>query len=273
MSKSSKNMRQKPKPRQGNGSGTPVGRKPIKKQSKRKSPVGTHIGGINHAVPLKGNAFHSLWERRRHKNRVDEKSKGSRLRDEVPTQVSDADSIGQMSDGVSPWSTYNISLKGFSTLTASGAGVLALAIPADPSGSGYNFAEYSDLSAIFSEVRILSLSIQLVTIQDNAVAVTASTPMLVGFNSILSSAPATEGAVASLAESTYWQAGSDKSTKGSIFHVKYDPRLDFSITSAVTTTPYAGCPGSFQLYASGFPNGSVVGKVLVLGMYQFRGRS
>lgn len=249
-----------------------MGAKPLESRHK-KGIASAHLGAINHGVPLRGNGFHSLWERRRGKHRGDEKTKGQRIQDEVPQQVSDADSISQMSDGVSPWSTYKVSLKGFSTLTASGAGVLAVAIPADPSAAGYNYAEYSDLSAIFAEVRILSLAIQLVTVLDNAAAVIAQGPCLVGFNSTLSSAPGSEGAVASLADSTYWQAGADRSTKGSIFHVNYDPRLDFSITSTVTVTPFAGCPGSFQIYGSGFPNASVVGRVLVLGLFEFRGRA
>jgi hypothetical protein len=247
--------------------------KPHKSKPMKSSRSGPRLGPISHSVPLRGNAFHSLWERRRRKINGDEKSKGLRLRDEIPTQVSDADAISSMSDGISPWTTYNVTLKGFSTLTVSGAGVLAVAIPADPSSAGYNFAEYTDLSAIFTEVRILALSIQLAPIIDNATALTAGTPVLVGFNPNVSSAPASEGAVASLIDSTYWTAGADRSTRGSIFHVNYDSRLDFSLTSSVTVTPYAGCPGSYQLYGSGYPNSSVLGKALVLGLYQFRGRS
>jgi hypothetical protein len=251
------------------------GAKPVAHKSKPRKSSGSapQLGPISHSIPLRGNAFHSLWERRRLRLHGDEKSKGQRLRDEIPTQVSDADAISSMSDGISPWTTYNITLKGFSTLTVSGAGVLAVAIPADPSSAGYNFAEYADLSAIFTEVRILAFSIQTAPIIDNATALTAGTPVLVGFNPNVSSAPASEGAVATLIDSTYWLAGADRSTRGSIFHVNYDRRLDFSLTSSVTVTPYAGCPGSFQLYGSGYPNGSVIGKALVLGLYQFRGRS
>lgn len=243
------------------------------KERKGKASQFSRSDHFSHLLPLRGNAFHSLWQRRRHKAFGEEKSRGFRLRDEIPTHLSDADSISQMSDGVSPWSTYNITLKGFSTLTVSGAGVLALSIPADPSSAGYNFAEYSDLEAVFNEVRILAFSIQLVSVIDNAVALVAGTPVIVGFNTVSSAAPSTEGQVANLIDSTYWTCGSDRSTRGSIFHVRYDQRLDFSTTTSVTTTPYAGCPGSYQLYGSGYPNGSVVGKVLVLGMYQFRGRA
>jgi hypothetical protein len=246
--------------------------KPKSKEMKANRP-GLLSVPHSHRIPCRGNAFRSLWERRRLRMHADEKSKGLRLRDEIPSSISDADAISSMSDGISPWSTYNITLKGFSTLTVNGSGVLAISIPADPSSAGYNFAEYSDLSAIFTEVRILALSIQAAPIIDNATALTAGTPVLVGFNPNVSSAPASEGAVASLIYSTYWNAGADRSSRGSIFHTNYDTRLDFSLTSSVTVTPYAGCPGSYQLYGSGYPNGSVIGKVLVLGLYQFRGRS
>jgi hypothetical protein len=252
-----------------------VGPKPTRhpKERKAKVPQFSRSDHIIHAIPLRGNAFHSLWQRRRHRAHSDEKSRGFRLRDEIPTQLSDADSISSMSDGVSPWSTYNITLKGFSTLTVSGAGVLAISIPADPSSSGYNFSEYSDLVAIFNEVRIMAFSVQLAPIIDNATALIAGTPVIVGFNTVSSAAPSTEGQVTNLIDSVYWTCGADRSTRGSVFHVKYDSRLDFSTTTSVTTTPYAGCPGSYQLYGSGYPNSTVIGKALVLGMYQFRGRA
>jgi hypothetical protein len=96
--------------------------------------------------------------------------------------------------------------------------------------------------------------------------------VIVGFNTNGSSTPGSEGAVVTLNDSVYWTAGKDTATQGSRFHVHYDSRLDFSLTSTVTDTPYSGCPGSFQLYGSGYPNSSLVFKVLVVGLYQFRAR-
>jgi len=198
--------------------------------------------------------------------------KGVILKDSVELSSMDGDAIASMSEGVSPWQTYNITLKGFSTATSNGSGVIALSIPCDPSSAGYNFAEYSDLSGIFGEVRILAFEIQVVPL--NFLALNAvSTPVIVGFNPFSSAAPANEGAVATLIDSVYWNALRDTTSRGSKFSVKFDPRLDFSLTSSVTVTPYAGCPGSYQLYASGFNDGVASFKVLVTGLYQFRARS
>jgi len=227
---------------------------------------------FTHRLPKKGMTFGAMFSRHRTRNSLEKKEAKGRLRDEIPPSLTDVDSLSMMSEGISPWSTYNISLKGFSTVSVSGSGVFAFAVPADPSSAGYNFSEWSDLSALFGEVRILAFEIQLVTYRDLATAVTAATPVVIGFNSSSSSTPGSEGAVATLVESRYWTAYSDASTAGSRFSIRYDPRLDFSLTSSVTDTPYAGCPGSFQAYGSGFPNSAAVAKCLVMGLYQFRAR-
>jgi len=228
---------------------------------------------FKHTIPEPGFKFHSILERLRSSKEVKNERSGTRASDEVDLSLWDSETISMLSEGITPWTTYNITLKGFSSVNASGGGVIAVAIPADPSAAGYNFSEWSNLAAIFSEVRILKFEVQVVPIIDNAVALTAGTPIIVGFNSTLSSAPGTEGVVATLIDSVYWSAGADRSTAGSRYNVSYDSRLDFSLTSTVTDTPYAGCPGSFQFYGSGYPNGSLVYKVLVLGTYQFRGRA
>jgi len=177
-----------------------------------------------------------------------------------------------MSEGVSPWTTYKITLKGFSTISSNASGVVAVSIPADPSSAGYNFSEWSNLSGLFDEVRILKFEIQLVAL-DYLVMSAASTPLLVGFNSVSSAAPGSEGAVAQLIWSSYWQALQDRSSSGKRYHITYDSRLDFGPTSSVVVTPFAGCPGSFQMYGSAYNNSVAQFKCLVTGLYEFRSRS
>jgi len=232
-------------------------------------------GGIlgaqtQHSLPLKGNEFSALLSRERRK-RGSETKHGVRLTDSIPQSVMDADALESMSEGVSAWTTYNVTLKGFSTLGTTIGGVANFAIPVDPSSTGYNFAEYTNLAALFGEVRVLRFEIQLVTFYYPSTS-TAVTPIIVGFNPTLSTAPGSEGVVATLIDSEYWAANGDRSARGAKFSVKFDPRLGFSLTSSVTVTPYAGCPGGFQLYGSGFNVSSNVAKVLVCGLYQFRSR-
>jgi hypothetical protein len=45
---------------------------------------------------------------------------------------------------------YTFTLKGFSSLTSNGAGVLNSFLPFDPSPSGYNFSEWASLATLFS---------------------------------------------------------------------------------------------------------------------------
>jgi len=254
----------------GRASGARKASSPPAKARKRRGPGGGAT--FSHTLPPKGLTFDAMLHRQRRRGRDEKKETKGRLKDEVPLSVMDSDSLSMMSEGITPWTTYNITLKGFSTVTSSASGVFAFSVPADPSSAGYNFSEWSDLAALFGEVRILAFEIQMCTYRNLATAVTAATPVIVGFNSNGSAAPTTEGQVATLVESRYWAAYSDATTAGSRFSVRYDSRLDFSLTSSVTDTPYAGCPGSFQAYGTGFPNSSSDAKVLVLGLYQFRAR-
>jgi len=220
-----------------------------------------------HRVPLKGLGFHACLQRRRAEYFGEAKS-GHRLRDETQILESLEDS-SYMSDGITPWTSYNVVLKGFSTMTSTTGSTITAFIPSDPSGSGYGFAEWSSLVSLFSEVRILRLTIQLVSYN---VTTGANTPVAVGFNPTTSAAPSNEGAVIQLADSEYWACNADRTNRGLKFDVSFDSRLGFSTTSSVTTTPYAGCPGSIQIYGSGFGVSTAYFKVLVMGLYQFRGR-
>jgi len=229
-------------------------------------PVDFRVSG--HVVPAQGLSFHACW-RRLHEGAFKCESKFvNPLRDETVRQDSFEDS-SFMSDGVDPWTPYNIVLKGFATVSSTSGSTINNYIPCDPSSAGFGFAEWSSLVTLFSEVRILRFTLQFVTYN---VTTGANTPVAIGYNPVGTGVPGSEGAVVQLADSRYWACGSDRSKLGLKFSVTFDPRLDFSPTSTVVTTPYAGCPGCVQTFGSGFGVSTPYYKVLVMGLYQFRGR-
>jgi hypothetical protein len=124
---------------------------------------------------------------------------------------------------------------------------------------------------LFSEVKLSSFSIQVCSFYNNTAAYLA-TPLVVGTNLVSSAAPGTEAAVVQLTDAMYHSPILTNSSGWThTFHNK--GIIGWGSTSSVTTTPYAGCPGSFQMYYSSASTTANQFKVLVRGVYAFRGRS
>jgi len=170
----------------------------------------------------------------------------------------------------SPNVVYMFKLQGFSTITTS-SGTIAVSISFDPSSTGYNFSEWTNLAALFDEVKLHSFSVQVCS-YFNQTASQLGTPILIGTNLVSSSSPGTEGAVATLTDALYH---SPNMTNASGFTHTFMNKgiIGWSTTSSLTVTPYAGCPGSFQLFSSGGTTTFTEFKVLVRGVYAFRARS
>jgi len=165
---------------------------------------------------------------------------------------------------------YTFSLYGYSTITSTGGSVINLAIPMDPSSAGYNFTEWANLSALFDEVRLKSFHVQFVPYLNTTVAL-VNAPLAVGTNLVVSTAPGTIGAVINLTDA-YFLNPAMRSPKGHR-HNFHATDLAWSATSSVTVTPYAGCPGSIQLFCTGYAAGTNAYQARVTGIYQFRARA
>jgi hypothetical protein len=207
---------------------------------------------------------------------VDSKSSSDlgRLKDECNTDLEEEPSSSSMVfNFLDPRTVYVFMLKGFSTLTTNGSGVLASFIPFDPSSSGYNFAEWTSLSSLFTEFRLRTFECQFVGSSDTTVALSIS-PVAISSNmGITGVAPTNIGGVIQNADGIFWKGSDDTTALGYTHVVKPSYPLGWSLVSSPTTTPYAGAPGCIQIYATNQGISTTVGLVRVMGVYEFRVRS
>jgi len=161
-----------------------------------------------------------------------------------------------------------IMFQGFSTLTASASGNGFFAIPFDPSSSGYNFAEWSDVAALWNEVRLVAVQIQVTGFNIE----TSGTALYIGYRWDLNSAPSSVSSVTQLSSCLAYNFMRDASVRGFRMTARAPMPLNFSDTSSVSTAPYAGCPGSFQIAGTNFPDSQPIAAVRVRAIYYLRGR-
>jgi len=169
-----------------------------------------------------------------------------------------------------PNTVYTFSLFGYSTIVSTAGSIINVAIPMDPSSAGYNFTEWANLSALFDEVRLSSFHVQIVPYFNSTVAL-VNAPLAIGTNLVVSTAPGTIGAVINLADAYFLNAAM-RSNKGHTHHFRATD-LAWSAVSSVTVTPYAGCPGSIQMFCTGYSAVVNAYQARVCGVYQFRARA
>jgi len=168
----------------------------------------------------------------------------------------------------SPLHSYMFELHGYSTLTSSGAGNLNTFLPFDPSGSGFSFSEWSTLASLFSEYRLKSFHVQFVGAFNTGIG---QLPLAIASNIGVASAPGSTAVVIQNADAVFWSAQHDTSRLGYTHHVRITD-LGWAATASPTSTPYAGAPGSIQIYAD-FQGATVnIARALVRGVYEFRTR-
>jgi len=195
----------------------------------------------------------------------------------VSDYVLEAQDTSLASEFVNLNKVYRFRLGGESNITQT-AGVINTFFACDPSSGGTNFPEWSTLSALFSEFRLVEYGIELITDWQTSNNSTIGTTAL-GVPAVLCAgnlgtavAPGSYTAVADNADSCWYQASRDTSTRG--FRHAIDGRgVGWSQVTTPTVTPYAGAPGCIQIYgAFGASNQSSALRALVWGIYDFRSR-
>jgi len=196
--------------------------------------------------------------------------KGSVLRNEDKRVVQELGNPEAAQSLMEPNTVYTFALFGYSTVTSTAGSIINIAIPMDPSSAGFNFSEWTNLSALFDEVRLQSFHVQIVPYYNTTVSL-VNAPLMVGTNLVVSSAPGSAGAVVQLADCKFLHAGM-RNPKGHT-HSFHATGLAWSAVTSVTVTPYAGCPGSVQMYCTGYAASVNAYQVRVTGVYQFRARA
>jgi len=242
--------------------------KPLTKKERKKPQKGNPLG----KSIMQRQALHDFIRKSLVPAKENEgKGLGFRLKNEGFRTPSGETDIGLASSLMSPNTVYRFKLQGFSTIVATAGSIVNVAIPFDPSSNGFNFSEWSALSGLFDEVRLYSFGVQACTYANTTVSL-VNAPLLIGTNLTVSTAPGTEGPVATLTDAKYHPTAITNAMGWAHTFVNKG-EIGWSLTSSVTVTPYAGCPGSFQLYSAAQTAASNVAKVLVWGIYDLRARA
>jgi len=244
-----------------------------KKKSKKRQPKRNQVRFIraNSASLSKdrGNKVHAVL---RSSSLPEEKGViGVRLKNLIERKTVTEPDYDMASAFMSPNQVYTFKLQGYSTVSSNGSGIIAVSVPFDPSSGGFNFSEWTDLAALFDEVKLEGFRVQIVPFSNTTVTLTLA-PLIIGTNLISSSAPGTEGAVAQLSDARYHPSMVTNSA-GYSHSFRNHGIIGWSSTASVTDQPYAGCPGSFQMYVNNFSVSTLAFKVLVQGFYAFRARA
>jgi hypothetical protein len=158
------------------------------------------------------------------------------------------------------------------------SGVTNTFIAADPSASGWNSPEWATLSALFSEFRLVELGVRIC--RNYLASVTTGVATLAICSNLGSAAnPGSYAAVADNADAVlYSYLDTSRFTDGrsGVVHRMHATDLNWSQVTTPTVEPYAGAPGSIQLYAdNALASGtdSILYQILIWGIYEFRIRS
>jgi len=181
----------------------------------------------------------------------------------------DDTSLPVYSSLIDPLQVYPFRLGGYTTLNLT-AGVINAFIAADPSAAGWNSPEWATLSALFSEFRLRSLTVQ---VQRSFIPLTGTTSvgnLMMASNLGTATAPGSYAALADNADAVQ-MCWANTSNCG-LFHTMRATDLNWSQVTTPTTEPYAGAPGSIQFYSDngGTAVSGLTYQIIISGIYEFR---
>jgi len=158
--------------------------------------------------------------------------------------------------------TYTLRLGAQSPITTTAGGVIAAAVLANPNGT---FIEWSSFSPLFDEVKLVSLRVEIFML-------CGTTQATASFGCFLSNTTTPSSEQAVLASGNSKKLGCNNNTSIPC-KIKLVPgTLNWATTSSPAPGPYAGCPGSIQVYGSGFTPSTTITQMGVFGQYLLRGR-
>jgi len=184
---------------------------------------------------------------------------------------------------ISPMQTFKILLRGYCGANSNGSGVLAGAIPFDPSatlsstfGSGALFNEWTNNSNMWQNVKVLQFEAEFVRVQTDDTKGDVPEPLIIASSTSPSLVvPSTFQQVIDNGDSQIWPVIQDYSGKG-----RYHATRLRGLTWALTSTPNpgsstgigAGCPGSIIVFGNGYPINSQICSIKYSGTYLLRTR-
>jgi hypothetical protein len=151
--------------------------------------------------------------------------------------------------------------------------VLNTFVATDPSSTGWNSPEWTFLQSLFGEIKLVHFKITIVNTLNSDSFSTSNNFGAVFVASNLSAAanPGSYGVLADNADAKIWSGLRDSSPHGHT-HEFAGTNLNYSTTSSVATSAYAGCPGSIQFYSAASASISNCFHIHIRGVYRFRSR-
>jgi len=184
---------------------------------------------------------------------------------------------------ISPTRITKVQLRGYCGAASNGSGVLAGAIPFDPSatlsstfGSASMFTEWTNYSNTYQNVKVLQFEVEMVRVQTDDTKGDIPEPLIIASSTSPSLVvPSTFQQVVDNGDSQIWPVIQDYSGKGRYHAVRMS-----QLTWALTSTPNpgsstgigAGCPGSIILFGTGYPASVQIISIKITGTYLLRTR-
>jgi hypothetical protein len=184
---------------------------------------------------------------------------------------------------ISPMQTFTVQLRGYCGAASNGSGVLAGALPFDPSatlsstfGSAAIFNEWTNFSNLFQNVKMLQFEAEFVRVQTDDTKGDIPEPLVIASStSPTLVVPSTFQQVADNGDAQIWPVIQDYSGRAR-YHATRITQLAWALTS--TPNPgsssgiSAGCPGSIIIFGTGYPVSVQVCSIKYTGTYLLRTR-
>jgi len=164
-------------------------------------------------------------------------------------------------------------------VSSSGGGVISGYQNADPSGgsgSTWQANEWSSLTALFSEVKLIEFSMAFTPVspEDTKLPSTngGNVVYISGVLSSVAANPSSKAQVFDNADAKMWTALSSTTGKPFVHTIRPRGPLNWAIVTTPNPGSYAGCPGAIQYYGEGFVVSTPIFAITMYGVYQFRSR-
>jgi hypothetical protein len=167
------------------------------------------------------------------------------------------------------WQNYTVRLASTGVLSSSVTGVVAQSFECDPSAS--SLPEWSTFAGLFDEVKCVGFEVRLCPYFDINSVGSVITRLYVGSFTRTVATPSSSTLVAVAPDSEQLNPLMT-STLGHRHVMKYPTDILYAATSTPTAGPYAGCPGSIQVYSDANSNSIALWAYMVVGHYALRGR-
>lgn len=163
-------------------------------------------------------------------------------------------------------------------LSSTSGGVLAGYQNADPSGgsgSTWTAQEWTNITALYSQVRLVEFKVSLIPVPQFDTKLAGDISNYLTISSVLSSiavAPTSSHAVYDNADAKIYTPFAMTTGKPIVHTLRPRGRPQWAVVTTPSPGSYAGCPGAIQWYADQLPVSAVIFMILIEGIYEFRSR-